>query len=106
VQQVLADYRSAPISERMRALLTLVECVNSNPASVSEYDVERARSAGWPDEALYDALTVCALFRFYNTWIDATGVSDMPQFLYDMQAERLAMEGYDVPADADAACQK
>ena len=32
------------------------------------------RAAGWTDEALYFAITVCALFNFYNRWIDATGV--------------------------------
>jgi hypothetical protein len=43
---------------------------------------------------LYDAITVCALFQFYNTWIDATGVSDMPAFAYDMSGKRLAEFGY------------
>ena len=32
------------------------------------------RALGWTDEALYFAITVCALFNFYNRWIDATGV--------------------------------
>ena len=29
---------------------------------------------GWTDEAIYSAVSVCALFNFYNRWIDATGV--------------------------------
>ena len=32
------------------------------------------RAAGWDDEAIYFAITVCALFSFYNHWIDASGV--------------------------------
>lgn len=40
------------------------------------------KAAGWTDEALYDAISVCALFNFYNKWIDATGVSDMPAAAY------------------------
>ena len=32
------------------------------------------RAVGWTDEALYFAITVCAMFNFYNRWIDATGV--------------------------------
>jgi hypothetical protein len=43
---------------------------------------------------LYDAITVCALFQFYNSWIDATGVSDMPGFAYEMSGKRLAEAGY------------
>lgn len=62
-------------------------------------DVDAVRAAGWPDEAIYDAITVCALFRFYNTWIDATGVSALPD--YTMSGQRLAAEGY-MPAAAPA----
>ena len=53
-----------------------------------------AREAGWSDEALYDAITVCSLFQFYNNWIDATGVADMPALGYEMSGHRLATQGY------------
>jgi hypothetical protein len=56
--------------------------------------VDEARSAGWSEEALYDAITVCALFQFYNTWTDATGVQDMPPFAYEVSGKRLATAGY------------
>ena len=62
--------------------------------SIDQSDVHRVRKAGWSDEALYDAITVCALFQFYNNWIDATGVSDMPAIGYEMSGRRLATEGY------------
>jgi hypothetical protein len=63
--------------------------------------VEEVKAAGWSEEALYDAITVCALFNFYNKWIDATGVSDMPAAAYAVSGERLATFGYvspDTPA--------
>jgi hypothetical protein len=56
--------------------------------------VDRAKRAGWTDEALYDATTVCALFNFYNRWIDATGVHDMPASAYELSGERLKEHGY------------
>jgi hypothetical protein len=34
------------------------------------------------------------LFQFYNTWIDATGVSDMSPAGYEMSGKRLAEKGY------------
>ena len=61
-------------------------------------DVDEAKAAGWSDEALYDAITVCALFNFYNKWIDATGVSDMPAAAYAASGQRLATVGYVPPA--------
>jgi hypothetical protein len=62
--------------------------------TIGQADVDVARKAGWSDEALYDAITVCSLFQFYNNWIDATGVSDMPAIGYEMSGKRLATQGY------------
>lgn len=91
---MLADYTTAPISDAERALFAFIAKVVEDSTSITHEDLERARTAGWSDEALYDAITVCALFQFYNTWIDATGVSDMPDFAYDMSGKRLAERGY------------
>src|SRR3712207_6955064 len=56
-------------------------------------DLQAAKAAGWSEEALYDAITVCALFNFYNKWIDATGVRDMPAAAYEASGRRLATRG-------------
>lgn len=91
---MLADYRSAPIDDRQKALFAFVEKANGRTGKVGREDVEAARAAGWSEEALYDAATVCALFNFYNTWIDATGVHDMPADAYAASGKRLASSGY------------
>ena len=57
------------------------------------------KQAGWSDEAIYDAVTVCALFNFYNRWIDATGVQDMPAAAYAVSGQRLKEHGYVPKAD-------
>lgn len=95
MQAVLQDYVTAPISPRERALFHFIAQVNGDSTAIRQADIDEARAAGWSDEALYDAITVCALFRFYNTWVDATGVSDMPPFAYEMSGQRLATQGYD-----------
>ena len=66
----------------------------ADSTSIGQADVDAAKRAGWSDEALYDAITVCALFQFYNNWIDATGVSDMPVPGYEASGKRLASHGY------------
>jgi hypothetical protein len=63
-------------------------------AAIGPSDIAEAKRAGWTDEALYDAITVCALFQFYNTWIDATGVDDMPAMAYEASGKRIAAAGY------------
>jgi alkylhydroperoxidase family enzyme len=94
VQAVLTDLSSAPLTEKDRALYAFVKKVNADSVATSEGDIERLHKMGWTDEAIYDAITVCALFNFYNVWIDATGVSDMPAMGYEMSGHRLATEGY------------
>lgn len=96
---MLEDFRTAPISEAEKALFTFLEKVNRASNQIGAEDVEAARAAGWSDEALYDAITVCALFNFYNIWIDATGVRDMPADAYLASGHRLATEGYSPPGD-------
>ena len=91
---VLEDFRTAPISEAERALFGFIEKVNRASNQVTKADVAAVVAAGFTEEAVYDAITVCALFNFYNTWIDATGVGDMPAELYDMSGQRLATRGY------------
>ena len=70
-------------------------CADST--QVGQADIDAAKAAGWSDEALYDAITVCALFQFYNTWIDATGVHDLPAAAYAAMGQRMADNGYAPP---------
>jgi alkylhydroperoxidase/carboxymuconolactone decarboxylase family protein YurZ len=94
VQAVLDDYSTAPISEQEKALFAFITKTIHQSNQITQADVDAAKAAGWSDEALYDAITVCALFQFYNTWIDATGVHDMSTAGYEMSAQRLSTVGY------------
>jgi alkylhydroperoxidase family enzyme len=98
VESVLQDYLTAPIDAREKALFALIDKVNRDSSQLRKEDVDEAKAAGWSDEALYDAMTVCALFNFYNTWIDASGVSDMPAAAYAASGQRLATVGYAPPS--------
>lgn len=91
---MLDDLTTAPISEKDRALYAFVKKVNADSVATNDADIETLHKAGWTDEAIYDTITVCALFNFYNVWIDATGVSDMPVIGYEMSGHRLATDGY------------
>jgi len=91
---VLADVDTAPIPEKDRALYSFIRKTVHDSLSIGQDDVDRVRAAGWSDSAIYDAITVCALFQFYNTWIDASGVHDMPAFAYEMSGRRMAADGY------------
>jgi alkylhydroperoxidase family enzyme len=91
---VLEDYRTAPIDDRHRALFAFIEKMNARSNTIRREDIDRLKASGWTEEAIYDAITVCALFKFYNAWIDATGVHDLPAGAYVMSGKRLAAQGY------------
>lgn len=99
MRAVLEDYRTAPVSEAEKALLAFVETVNGDSRSIRKEDVERLRAAGWSDEAIFDAVTVCALFNFYNRWVHATGVRQMSAEGHRASGERIARRGYVISSD-------
>jgi hypothetical protein len=72
----------------------LIDKVNGESPSIARADLDSARAAGWTDDALYFAITVCALFNFYNRWIDATGVHAMSDEAHRLGAARSALHGY------------
>lgn len=94
VQAVLDDYRTAPISDAERVLFEYLDQIIENSSRIQFADVERVRQSGWSDEAIYDAIMVCALFHYFNKWIDATGVSDLPAAAYEQSGQRMAQLGY------------
>ncbi len=94
VEAVLHDLPSASVSEKERKLFLFIEKVNDASPTITAADVEILWKAGWSDEAIYDAVTVCALFNFYNRWCDATGVHGMRPESYLDSGKRLARFGY------------
>jgi alkylhydroperoxidase family enzyme len=91
---VLEDFRSSKLPDNEKALFAFIEKVNRTSNQIKQQDVDEVKRAGWTDEAIYDAITVCSLFNFYNRWCDAAGVHDMPAPAYEMSGQRLATQGY------------
>jgi uncharacterized peroxidase-related enzyme len=94
VWQALRDLESSALAEKEKALLRFVAKVTKEPAGIDPAAVETVRAAGWNDEAIYYAITVCALFNFYNRWISATGVPEMSAEAHRLQGQKLADHGY------------
>ena len=67
--------------------------VNHDSPQISPEDIAPLHAAGWSDEAIYYAISVCALFNFYNRWITATGVPEMSAEAHRQQGKHLA-HGY------------
>ena len=80
--------------EREKALLRFVSKVNTDSPSIALEDMKALYQAGWGDDAIYYAITVCALFNFYNRWIDASGVHALSDEAHREGGKRTAAHGY------------
>ena len=94
VDAVLDNLETAPITDAEKALFRFVVKVNRYSPVMGPEDIATVLQAGWTEEAIYDAINVCALFNFYNRWIDASGVHAMSEEAHREQAKRMAARGY------------
>jgi uncharacterized peroxidase-related enzyme len=71
VEAVLADWRTAPIDQKLRATLGFLEKLTLAPADVRPADMVPLRAAGLSDAAIEDAIHACVLFNVYDRMADA-----------------------------------
>ena len=91
---VLQDLESSALDQKHKALFRLIDRVNRDSARIAADDMKPLYAAGWNDEAIYYAITVCALFNFYNRWIDASGVHALSPEAHRQGGKRMAAHGY------------
>jgi uncharacterized peroxidase-related enzyme len=95
---LLTDVDTAPIPERMKPLLRYVGKLTVAPAKVAPAEAEAVLSAGWEEQAMYDAVAVCGLFNLMNRLVEGLGITAGEEY-FVTAARRLAGEGYSGLAD-------
>jgi alkylhydroperoxidase family enzyme len=85
---------NSALDEKHRALFRFVDKVNHDSPRITAADMKPLREAGWDEEAIYFAITICALFNFYNRWIDASGVHPLSDEAHKEGGKRTATNGY------------
>ena len=91
---VLEDWRTAPIDEPTRATLGFLEKLTLAPADVLAEDVAALQKAGVKDEAIVDAIYVCALFDTINRIADGLGVELLTREKFRSGAALVLEVGY------------
>ncbi len=91
---VLEDYRTAPIDEKLRAMLGLLEKNTLHPEQMSANDIRAVLEIGVTREAVRDAFYVAFLFNTYDRLADTLGWQ-LPHDRYYAKAGRfLLKKGY------------
>ncbi|MCI0727191.1 MAG: hypothetical protein L0332_10780 [Chloroflexi bacterium] len=67
----MEDWRTAPIDDKLRAVLAFLEKLTVSPAEVGPPDIERMRSAGASDQAIADVTYVCFIYTVLDRLADA-----------------------------------
>ena len=94
VAAVLDDWRTAPIDEKLRVTLGLLEKVTLTPGEVGPGDITPLHAAQISEQAIEDALVVCALFNIIDRVADALDVAIPSAEGFARTAERLLEQGY------------
>jgi uncharacterized peroxidase-related enzyme len=95
VDQVMADFRRAPVADKLKALLVIAGKVQQGGRHVTEEDVTQARQFGADDKAIHDTVLIAAAFCMFNRYVDglATQAPADPA-AYLPIGEKLARGGY------------
>ena len=91
---VLKDLESSALDEKHKVLMRFVDKVNHDSPRITAEDMKPMYEVGWDDEAIYFAITICAMFNFYNRWIDASGVHALSDEAHRIGGKRTATNGY------------
>lgn len=104
---VKADIETAPVSEKMKALLQIAAQTQKSGRAVTSEAVDRAHTAGATDREIHDTVLIAALFCLYNKYVDgmATVTPTDPAY-YDTLGDRIVNRGYNRPPGGYPAPQK
>lgn len=93
-ERIKKDLSTAPVSDKMKALLTIAVQVQKSGKNVTAESIGAAKAAGATDVEIHDTVLIAALFCLYNRYVDglSTVTPSDPEF-YKGLAQRIA-KGY------------
>ena len=94
-EKIKQDISASPVSNKMKALLTIASMVRESGKAVTKEAIENAKAEGATDVEIHDTVLIAALFCLYNRYVDglATVTPTDPEF-YKGLGERLKNHGY------------
>jgi uncharacterized peroxidase-related enzyme len=95
VEAVRIDYRAAPVSDKLKALLVIAAQVRESGRAVDSDSVQAARAAGATDVEIHDTVLIAAAFCMFNRYVDGVG-TPLPAdpAAYEARAQHIATQGY------------
>lgn len=95
IQKVKEDYQKAPISDKIKTLLTLAKSVQKGGKNVTEEQVSFAKNSGATDMEIHDTVLIASLFCMFNRYVDGLGLeSNDTVETFRERGKKIAQQGY------------
>lgn len=95
VKGVKADFTSAAISDKLKALLAIAAKVQRGGKQVTGTDISAARAEGATDHEIHDTVLIAAAFCMYNRYVDGLNTwQPQDDALYRARGKKTARDGY------------
>ena len=73
IQAILEDWNTAPVDEKTMLMLGFLRKLTLEPFQITAAEIVPLRAAGLSDDAIEDAIHICANFNIINRLADAFG---------------------------------
>jgi uncharacterized peroxidase-related enzyme len=95
VDATIGDPATAPVGDKLRALLAVAGKVQQGGLSVTEADVAAARDAGATDVEIHDTVLIAAAFCMYNRYVDGLATwAPVDRADYEQAGRMIVEHGY------------
>ncbi|MDA8107921.1 MAG: peroxidase-related enzyme [Betaproteobacteria bacterium] len=91
--ELLSDFDAASVADNLKPVLRYAKKLTLTPAKMTRADADAVYAAGWDEQALHDAVSVCALFNFMNRLVEGLGIEARADY-FGLAAKRLHEGGY------------
>ncbi len=95
IDMIKSDFQSAPISDKLKALLKIAGGVQKGGKHVTPDLIEAARNHGASDLEIHDTVLIAAAFCMFNRYVDGLGTwAPQDRNFYIERGKQRAEEGY------------
>ena len=74
LQRIIENPETESIDPKLGPLFNYVKKLTLSPSKMLPKEAEAVRKSGWSEDALFDAISICALFNFMNRIVEGTGL--------------------------------
>ncbi|MGM0591072.1 MAG: peroxidase-related enzyme [Halobacteriota archaeon] len=78
--QLVANYRTADVTEAQRVMLDVAVALTERPETVGGADIQRLREVGYDEEAIWDIAAVTSFFNLSNRMAMFADMRPNPEF--------------------------